>query len=60
VAGTADDIAPDAAEFARRLGVPFVPVAGRTHFTAVSSRAFKQAALDFLSGVALGGVRAGR
>jgi pimeloyl-ACP methyl ester carboxylesterase len=50
VAGDADDIVPDAAELAARLGAPFVPLPGRNHFTAVTSRVFKQAALDFLEG----------
>lgn len=49
-AGDADTLAPDAAELADALGVPFVPLPNRNHFTAVSSRAFKQAALDFLGG----------
>ncbi|GAB3562047.1 alpha/beta hydrolase [Amycolatopsis endophytica] len=47
-AGEADEIAADAPEFAAALGVPFVPVPRRNHLTAVSSRIFKQAALDFL------------
>lgn len=50
VAGTADDIAPDAAALAVRLGAPFTALPGRTHFTALSSRAFKQAAQAFLQG----------
>lgn len=40
VAGDADEIATGAPE-------PFVPLRNRNHFNAVSSRAFKQAALEF-------------
>ncbi|WAL66405.1 alpha/beta hydrolase [Amycolatopsis cynarae] len=47
-AGDADTLAPDAAELAAALGAPFVPLPNRNHFNALSSRAFKQAALEFL------------
>ncbi|HVV11748.1 alpha/beta hydrolase [Amycolatopsis sp.] len=46
-AGDADDLAPDAAAFAAKLGAQFVSLGKRNHFNAISSRLFKQAALDF-------------
>ncbi|NIH80567.1 alpha/beta fold hydrolase [Amycolatopsis viridis] len=46
-AGEQDEIAADAPEFAARLGAPFVSLGRRTHFNAVSSRAFKEAAIGF-------------
>lgn len=48
-AGTRDEIAAGAAEFAKSIGAPYVPLPKRNHLTAISSRAFKQAALEFLS-----------
>lgn len=48
VAGERDEVASDAAVLAERMGAEFVSVPKRHHFTAVSSRVFKQAALDFL------------
>ncbi|NKQ58833.1 alpha/beta hydrolase [Amycolatopsis sp. K13G38] len=48
VAGEADDIAAEAGSFAARIGAEFVPILKRNHFNAVSSRAFKQAAVEFL------------
>jgi len=49
VAGEADEIAADAADFAATVGAGFVPVPRRTHLTAVSSRVFKEAASAFLT-----------
>ncbi|MFC7344822.1 alpha/beta fold hydrolase [Saccharopolyspora griseoalba] len=49
-AGDRDEIAGDVGGFAARLGAPFVPLGGRNHLNAVSSRAFKTAALEFLGG----------
>ncbi len=48
-AGERDEVASDAEELAAQLGAEFVSIPKRHHFTAVSSRVFKQAALDFLS-----------
>ncbi|MFJ8820092.1 alpha/beta fold hydrolase [Amycolatopsis thermoflava] len=48
-AGEQDEIAADAPEFAASLGAPFVSLGRRTHFNAVSSRRFKDAALAFLA-----------
>ncbi|WP_019813082.1 alpha/beta fold hydrolase [Saccharomonospora saliphila] len=50
VAGENDEIAAAAPELATGIGAEFVPLPRRTHLNAVSSRAFKQAALDFLDG----------
>ncbi|MEO7125925.1 MAG: alpha/beta fold hydrolase [Nakamurella sp.] len=49
VAGGADDVAADAAALATQLGAQFVSIPKRTHRNAVSARAFKQAALEFLA-----------
>lgn len=46
-AGDDDDIAADARAFADCLGSPYIALGRRNHFNAVSSRAFKTAALDF-------------
>lgn len=48
VAGEADETAEGAADFADSLGVPFARVPKRNHLNTVSSRVFKQAALEFL------------
>ncbi|GHE78374.1 hydrolase [Amycolatopsis deserti] len=48
-AGEQDEIAADAPEFAASLGAPFVSLGGRTHVNAVSSRRFKDAAVEFLA-----------
>lgn len=45
--GDYDEIASEAASFADSLGVPHVSLGRRHHFNAVSSRAFKTAALEF-------------
>ncbi|KAA9154210.1 alpha/beta hydrolase [Amycolatopsis acidicola] len=45
-AGDADELAGDAAAFAESLGAPFVSLGKRNHFNAISSRVFKQAALE--------------
>lgn len=47
-AGDDDELAADAPEFAASLGAPFVSLGRRNHFNAVSSRVFKEAALEFL------------
>lgn len=49
VAGERDEVAADAAVLAERIGGSFVPVRKRHHFTTVSSRVFKEAALAFLA-----------
>ncbi|MGH1523717.1 alpha/beta fold hydrolase [Leifsonia sp. L25] len=48
VAGDADPVAQDADEAARLLGAELVLLPRRNHITALSARAFKQAALPFL------------
>ncbi|MEE2041418.1 alpha/beta fold hydrolase [Nocardiopsis sp. CT-R113] len=48
VSGAGDAIAEGAAELAERCGGVHVGVPGRDHGNAVSSRAFRQAVLDFL------------
>ena len=48
VAGDADPVAQDAGEAARLLGAELVLLPRRNHITALSARAFKQAALPFL------------
>lgn len=48
VAGDADPVARDADEAARLLGAELVLLPRRNHITALSARAFKQAALPFL------------
>ncbi|OXM72396.1 MULTISPECIES: alpha/beta fold hydrolase [Amycolatopsis] len=48
-AGEQDEIAADAPEFAASLGAPFVSLGRRTHLNAVSSRKFKDAAIEFLA-----------
>lgn len=45
--GDYDEIAADAAALAESLGVPHISLGRRNHFNAVSSRAFKTAALEF-------------
>ncbi|RRO14122.1 alpha/beta hydrolase [Saccharopolyspora rhizosphaerae] len=47
-AGEEDQIAADAAAFAEEIGAVHVSLGRRNHVNAVSSRAFKTAALDFL------------
>lgn len=49
VAGTKDPIAENVQHVAERFGIPFVPLEGRTHLSAVSARGFKTAVLDFLA-----------
>jgi pimeloyl-ACP methyl ester carboxylesterase len=49
-AGDRDEIAGDAGDLADRLGAPFASLGPRDHLNAVSSRAFKHAALEFLGG----------
>lgn len=49
-AGDLDEIAGDVRSFAERLGARFASLGPRNHLNAVSSRAFKGAALEFLSG----------
>lgn len=48
-AGDLDEIARDAESFAGELGAPFVSLGRRNHLNAVSSRRFKDAALEFLA-----------
>ncbi|GAA2360877.1 alpha/beta hydrolase [Saccharopolyspora halophila] len=48
-AGELDEIAHDAESFAGELGAPFVSLGRRNHLNAVSSRRFKDAALEFLA-----------
>ena len=48
VVGDADPVAQDAEEAARLLGAQLVVLPRRNHVTALSARAFKQAALPFL------------
>ncbi|MBB4683370.1 alpha/beta fold hydrolase [Amycolatopsis jiangsuensis] len=48
-AGETDEVAVDAPEFAASMDAPFVSLERRNHFNAVSSRRFKQAALDFFA-----------
>lgn len=50
VAGARDSLAHGAAALADRCGGSYVEVPGRDHANAVSSRVFKQAAVDFLTG----------
>lgn len=49
VAGEADTVARDAADFARTLGAEYVPIPKRNHLNTVSARTFKRAALAFLA-----------
>lgn len=49
VAGERDEIASDAHVLATKIGAEFLAVPKRHHFTTVSSRVFKQGALDFLT-----------
>lgn len=49
-AGDDDEVAADARSFAATLNVPYVSLGRRNHFNAVSSRAFKTAALEFFDG----------
>ncbi|OKI15946.1 alpha/beta hydrolase [Nocardiopsis sp. TSRI0078] len=49
VSGARDALAEGAAELAERCGGTHVEVPGRDHANAVSSRAFRQAVLDFLA-----------
>lgn len=49
VAGDVDPVAIGAPGFAERMGAEFVSIPKRNHFTALSSRAFKAAALEFLA-----------
>lgn len=48
VAGEDDTSTEDAAGLAERLGAGYVPIPRRNHLNAISARAFKRAALDFL------------
>ncbi|MEO6827672.1 MAG: alpha/beta hydrolase [Microbacteriaceae bacterium] len=48
VSGEVDPVAIGAPGFAERMGAEFVSVPKRNHFTTLSSRAFKAAALEFL------------
>ena len=48
--GELDEMAGGAASFADQLGARFVSLGPRNHLNAVSSRAFKTAALEFLGG----------
>ncbi|NYH50998.1 pimeloyl-ACP methyl ester carboxylesterase [Nocardiopsis arvandica] len=50
VSGARDALAEGAAELAERCGGTHVEIPGRDHANAVSSRAFRQAVLDFLAG----------
>ncbi|KGJ71810.1 hypothetical protein GY21_19645 [Cryobacterium roopkundense] len=49
VAGSADPIPEGVAELARTVGAEYLGLPGRTHMNALGSRAFKVAALDFLT-----------
>ena len=48
-AGERDEVAADAPQLAALLGAEFVSIPKRHHFSAVSSRVFKEAALEFLA-----------
>ena len=50
VAGSDDDVATGAQQFAERLGARYVELPGRTHANAITSRAFKDAVLENLRG----------
>jgi pimeloyl-ACP methyl ester carboxylesterase len=52
VGGTDDPVAVGAEQFAAELDADFVPLPGRNHINALTARAFKNAALDFLAAAA--------
>jgi pimeloyl-ACP methyl ester carboxylesterase len=53
VGGTEDPVAVGAEQFAAELDADFVPLPGRNHINALTARAFKNAALDFLAAAAV-------
>jgi pimeloyl-ACP methyl ester carboxylesterase len=52
VGGTEDPVAVGAEQFAAELDADFVPLPGRNHINALTSRAFKNAAIGFVDVVA--------